>query len=100
MVEFEIEWSYEAEIDLFEIMIFYFERNGNKIFSEKIYNKINFGTEIISKHPQIGRKSKSDNTRKFIMGDFEINYEIIHNTILISMIWDSAMNPENKRVGK
>lgn len=40
MAEIKIEWSYEAEIDLFEIMEFYSIRNGNSIYSEKIYHNI------------------------------------------------------------
>lgn len=51
------------------------------------------GTEIISKHPRIGKQNERDRTRKFITGDFEINYEIIGGVIIISMIWDSSRNP-------
>jgi len=31
-----------------------------------------------------------------ITGDYQIIYEILNNTILISMIWDCRRDPEDK----
>jgi hypothetical protein len=81
-------------------MNFYFEISGNNNYSQKIYHTVFNGIEILSRHPFIGKVNKKDNTRKFILSNFEINYEFRNNKIIISMIWDSLMNPENRRFGE
>jgi plasmid stabilization system protein ParE len=96
MAKFKVEWSIEARLDLLDILNFYVVRNKSATYSKKLNTKINNSVKLIAKHPLIGVQSGIETVRAFITGDYQIIYEIIYNTILISMIWDCRRDPEDK----
>jgi plasmid stabilization system protein ParE len=96
MAKLKIEWSIEAKLDLFDILNFYILRNKSAAYSKKLNSKIQDSVKLISKHPLIGVQSDIDSVRALITGDYQIIYEILDNSILISMIWDCRRDPEDK----
>jgi len=100
MVKYKIKWSLEARLDLYDILTFYLERNGNSLYSKKIHSTIKRGTIHISKNPYIGIQTDYDSVRALISFDYQIIYEIVDKVILIVMIWDCRRNPDDKRIGE
>ena len=96
MAKYKVEWSIEARLDLLDVLNFYIVSNKSAAYSKKLNSKINNSIKIISKHPLIGVQSDIESVRALITGDYQIIYEILNNTILISMIWDCRRDPEDK----
>src|SRR4030065_851310 len=96
MAKYKVEWSIEARLDLLDILNFYIVRNKSAAYSKKLNSKINNSIKLISKHPLIGIQSEIETIRAFITGDFQIIYEILDDSILISIIWDCRRDPEDK----
>ena len=95
MVKRKIIWSPRAKLDLFEILDFYYKRNGTKTYSNKLNSKIRASVRLLEKHYDIGVKSDIHNVRNLIEGDYGIFYEINDGIIEIITIWDNRRNPEN-----
>lgn len=96
MVKYKVAWSIEARLDLLDILEFYFQRNGDAIYSRKLNSKINKSIKLAIKNPLLGLQTDNDSVRAIVTGDYQIIYEIIEKTILIVMVWDCRRNPENK----
>ena len=95
MVKRKIIWSPRAKLDLFEILDFYYKRNGTKTYSNKLNSKIRTSVRLLEKHYEIGVQSDINNVKNLIEGDYCIFYEIKEGTIKIITIWDNRRNPEN-----
>jgi plasmid stabilization system protein ParE len=100
MVKLKIEWLNEARLDLFEILEFYYARNGNVTYSKKLSRLILNSLKLISKTPEIGRNTNFTNVKAYIKKDYEILYEILDSSILVTMIWDSRRNPLKKIINR
>jgi len=96
MVTIKIEWSVEAKLDLSDILEFYINRNGNSIYSKKLYSRINKIIKLLSKNPFLGKRTEDAHVRALITGDYQIIYEVFDKLILIIMIWDCKRAPEDK----
>lgn len=96
MARYQIEWSAEARLDLFDLLNFYLERNGNAVYSRKLNAEIRKSVKIISKNPFTGIKTSNESAFIIFTGNYQIIYKVIDLTIVIVMIWDSRRNPENK----
>ena len=96
MAKFKVEWSIEARLDLLDILNFYVVRNQSAAYTKKLNSKINNSVKLIDRQPLIGIQTDIETVRAFISGDYQIIYEIIDSTILISMIWDCRRDPEDK----
>lgn len=95
MARYQIEWSTEARFDLFDLLNFYIERNGNAVYSRKLNAEIRKSVKIISKNPFTGIKTNSESIFIIFTGNYQIIYKVIDLTIVIVMIWDSRRNPED-----
>ena len=96
MVRIKIEWSLEARLDLIDILEFYIRRNGNSIYSRKLYLQINKSIQFLVKNPFIGKQTEDPSVRALITGDYQIIYEVFDKLILIIMIWDCRRDSEDK----
>ena len=96
MAKFKITWSVEARKDLLNILEFFIERNGNAVYSRKLFKQINTTTKLILKNPAIGVQTDFETVRTLIMNNYQIIYEVFENQILIIMLWDCRQNPEQK----
>lgn len=93
MVKRKIIWSPRAKLDLFEVLDFYFKRNGTKNYSKKLNSAIRRSIKLLEKYSDIGVKSDVLHVRNLIVGDYSIFYEIKSETIEILAIWDNQQNP-------
>lgn len=98
MVKYKVKWSIEARLDLFDILDFYTQRNGNAVYSKKLFLKINKSIGLIIRQPSIGLQTNIESVRALVTGDYQLIYEIAENTILIVMVWDCKRDPHKKKV--
>ena len=94
MAKRKIVWSARAKLELFEILEFYFKRNGTKTYSRKLNFTFRKSLRLLKKNPDIGFKTDIQNVRNLIEGDYSIFYEIKSDLIEIITIWDNRQNPD------
>ena len=95
MAKRKIVWSSKAKIDLFQILEYYYIRNGSKTYSVKLNAKIRRAIRLLSNHPSLGLKSDVENVRTLVEGDYAIFYQVDKETIRITTIWDCRQNSDN-----
>ncbi len=93
MVGQRIIWSPQAKLDLFEILDFYYKRNGSKTYSIKLNGKFRKAIKLIEKYPSLGIRTDIFNVRVLVEGNYDIFYEIKDQVIEISSIWDCRRKP-------
>lgn len=98
MASRKIIWSIKAKNDLKKILEFYIERNGNKIYSIKLNEKMRNSIRLLVIYPDLGKKIDIENVRNLILGEYEIFYEIHSSSINILTIWDSRQNPSKLKL--
>jgi len=81
-------WSPQAKLDLFEILDFYYKRNGSKTYSIKLNLIFRKAIRMIEKYPKLGVQTDIPNIRVLIENNYAIFYEIKAEVIEISSIWD------------
>ncbi len=96
MAGIKVEWSAEAKSDIKDILDFYIKRNGNAIYSKKLYSRINKSIALLAKKPFLGKQTEEVPVRALITGDYHILYEVFDKLILIIMIWDCRRAPEDR----
>ena len=100
MAKRSIEWSSHAKIELFQILHFYYKRNGNKNYSIKVNRIIQATVKQLKKYPRLGIMTSEENIRVIFEGDFSIFYEPSQKQITIHSIWDNHRDPEQSRFKK
>jgi len=93
MAKRKIIWSNRAQIQLISILSFYAERNGNKRYSLKLFEKINREIKKLADYTDLGFKTDFPNVRGLIVDEYIIYYQVDNSKIDILVIWDSRMNP-------
>lgn len=95
MAKRQLIWTQVATIKLFEILDYYKERNGNTIYSKKLYKKIIRASSVLPKQPYVGVKTDYDGIRALIVENYFLFYEPTDTKIVIHTVWDSRQNPNN-----
>ena len=95
MAKRKIVWSSKAKFDLFQILEYFYIRNGSKTYSVKLNSKIRRAVRLLSNHPFLGLQSDVENVRALVEGDYAIFYQVDSETIRITAIWDCRQNPDN-----
>jgi plasmid stabilization system protein ParE len=91
----KIVWTHGADKIFSLILEFYVERNGSKAYSRKLNKEIKEILDLLLKHPYLGVKTDLDEIRVLIHGNFKIFYQIISQTIIIHLVWDTRQNPDD-----
>lgn len=90
-------WSRKAHSDRLKIFEYWNNRNGNKIYSRKLFYLFKSATDLIKQYPNIGLTTDLKNVRSKLVKDYQIFYrEIDPKTIFILTIWDTRMDPKRK----
>jgi plasmid stabilization system protein ParE len=94
MVE-RIVWSANAISDRIQILSYWYERTGNKSYSQKLDRKLKMVIKHLSQFPEIGRIIEGRKERFLVKDAYQIFYSIKETEIHILHIWDSRRNPED-----
>ncbi len=98
MAKRKIIWSHRAKIKLTEILEFYYKRNNNKVYSQKVFQEIQKGVRLLKKQPKLGLRTDDESVRSLIIGDFLVFYEYTKNEIIVHMVWDCQQNPTDLKI--
>jgi plasmid stabilization system protein ParE len=98
MVKRKIVWSQQAKIKLYEVLQFFADRNKSKVYSQRLYQKINKELNLLVKQPDIGIKTNIESVRGLIIEDYILFYEITPEKIIIHTLWDCKQNPDDLRI--
>lgn len=97
MAKRRIEWSSSAKIELFEILNFYYRRNGNRNYSIKLNRNIQSTLKLLIMFPQLGMKTSEGDIRVIFEGNFSVFYELSQSQVIIHSILDNQKNYEQNK---
>ncbi|WP_436410305.1 type II toxin-antitoxin system RelE/ParE family toxin [Parapedobacter flavus] len=76
-------------------MEFYVKRNGNAVYSAKLYKLFIKNTKLLLKHPKLGTKTTLEGVRGLIVGEYIFFYEFIDESLVIHTLWPCKQNPDD-----
>ena len=86
-------WSPQAEIDLTQILEYYFFLVEARDYARKLNSIFEKEIELISKFPLIGKSTNREKIRVKIVGHYYIIYENSTDFIFVLRLWDSRQDP-------
>jgi toxin YoeB len=90
----QIIWSFTAQTDRKEILLYWIKRNQSKTYSRKLFRLFQEAVKLIAQHPHIGTPTEFGQVRSKVVRDYQIFYEKIEETIRILAIWDTKQDPD------
>ena len=90
----QIIWSFKAQTDRKEILLYWIKRNQSKTYSQKLFRPFQEALKLIAQHPNIGTPTEFGQVRSKVVRDYQIFYEEIEDTIHILAIWDTRQYPD------
>ncbi len=93
-----IVWSERAGNEKKEILQYWYKRNGNKIYSNRLNQKFKSTVKHISKHNYLGKATDIENVRVTVCLHYLIIYEITSLTIEVLTIFDTRRDPNELKI--
>lgn len=95
MVKRKVIWIKNAEIQMFSIMDYYFERNKSTIYSLKLYNEINLKLKNLDISIALPQKTSLENIYFFTHNHISVFFSFENKIVIVKLIWDERRNPKN-----
>ena len=95
--ELKVSWSSEAEIQYYDILLFWIEKTKSEKYSEQIENEVTKIIQTLKDFPRIGAiYQKREVRRVIVLSYFSIFYRILEeqNEIEIVDFWDNRNDPK------
>ena len=89
-----IVWSKRSQEDRKNIFSYWNARNESNHYSLKLNRLFIDAVEILSIHPQLGRKSTKNGIKIMVVRDYLILYEFNEKELRILTIFDSRQHPD------
>jgi len=94
----KIVWTNKANIERQDILDYWIMRNKSKSYSIKL-NKLFIETlNVLSVHPNLGRKTGFSTIRVKIVRDYLIFYRVNKEELIVLSIWDSRRDDKKLRL--
>ena len=94
----KIEWTFNAEKQLDEILKFYTCRNRSPGYSKRLKKEFLRVVQLIRTNPHFGEMvSGYDNRRRTIVGNYVLAYELDENVVYIHSIRDGRRDEESDK---
>jgi plasmid stabilization system protein ParE len=94
----KITWSPNAKLDLYRILDFFYQRNGNSIYSRRIYSRLHKTINLLATQSFLGKPTDYDKIRVLVYSEYLIFYEVLSDHIYILKVWDSRRNPDDLKM--
>ena len=94
MAKKSVTWTQTAITQRRKILKYWTLRNKSTTYAEKLIVLIKERTDLIAKHPELGKPTNHSETRVVAMGNFSIYYKSLDNRIFITSFWDNHQNPD------
>jgi len=93
MVKRTLIWSDPAKADLAAILDFYYHRNGNSDYGNRLLREFRERLNYVVDNPYLGEKWKRSAFRYVIVSPFQLFYRVTKTEIIVSTVWDSRRDP-------
>ena len=93
----EVSWSYEAEIQYYDTLLFWIEKIKSEKYSEQIESEVTKIIQTLKDFPRIGAIYQRKGVRRVIvLFHFSVFYRILEeeNEIEIVAFWDNRNDPK------
>ena len=87
-------WTRNAEIQLFSIMDYYFERKKSNHYSLKLYRDISLKLQKLHFKIALPQKTDKENLYYFTHNHISVFFSIELEVIIVKLIWDERRNPD------
>lgn len=91
----QVIWSIRAQQDRKQILSYWNNHNKSTAYSIKLNEKFKEALKLVSKFPQIGKRTDDAKARIKIVRDYFLIYEETETKIILLTIWDSRQDPKN-----
>ena len=91
-------WSTHAIADRILILDYWYQKIGNKKYSQKIDQSLKKIIKKLAAFPKLGRQLSNREERFFVKDRYQIFYTEMPATIEILHIWDSRRNPDDLKL--
>src|SRR5688500_8411995 len=88
----------QAVIDQSEILEYWYKRNGNKRYSNKLSGEFRKTIRYIARFNYLGRATDIEDVRVAVCGNYLIFYKLGSDTLEIVPIFDSRRNPDDLKI--
>lgn len=89
-----IVWTLQAKADRREILTYWFKRNGNKNYSQKLAYQFRETVRYIANYSYLGRATDIETVRVTVSGNYLIFYRLTEEVVEVITVFDSRRNPE------
>ena len=86
-------WSLRAQQDKKEILNYWLISNRSNRYSKRLNQLFTEATNLLLKHPELGRQTSVPLIRIKIIKEYLMIYEVSNGIIQILSIWDGRQNP-------
>lgn len=87
-------WTKNAEIQMFSIMDYYFERNKSNHYSLKLYKDISQKLQKLHFNITLPQKTNKKGLFYFTHNHISVFFSIELDLIVVKLIWDERRNPD------
>jgi len=95
-----IVWTLQAKDDRREILTYWFERTGNKRYSQKLAYQFRETVKYIATHNYLGRATDIKNVLVAVSGHYLIFYKLSDEVVEVITVFDSRRNSEDLIIKK
>lgn len=88
-------WTRTAEDQLFDILLYWTNRNKSNKFSKQIFNKISDRIELLAKNPFASKATEIENVRLVFVNRFSLIFQIEDQYLKILALWDQSQDFDN-----
>jgi plasmid stabilization system protein ParE len=84
----DVLWSTSAQVDL--VRLHDFVASVNPLAAARLMDQLTAAPERLREHPRLGRQLERyapRDVRRLIVGNYELQYELRHDVILVLRIW-------------
>ena len=93
MAKNKVIWIKNAELQMFDIMDYYFERNKSTIYSLKLYSEIKLKLQNLDFSVVLPQKTSIENLYYFTHNHISVMFFIEQKTLIVHIIWDERREP-------
>jgi hypothetical protein len=94
MAKRKVSWLRGAELDMFEIMHYYTNRNKSKTYSKKLYREIKVALKTLDFTIALPQKTAVKDLFYFTHNHISVLFSFQNNTVYVKIVIDDRRNPE------
>lgn len=93
MASRKIIWTHRARIKLYQVLEYFTTRNGNSLYSRKLYRRFKTELKPLLKYPNLGKHTEIEEIRGLIVDDYILFYSEEKEGILVHYVWGTRQDP-------